>query len=64
MKILEENNTFILNIVGEILRKPGSLLTITIDRTMKNISSENKKELEERKRKYKTFEGLWMVSKV
>lgn len=64
VKILEENNTFILNIVGEILRKPGSLLTITIDRTMKNISSENKKELEERKRKYKTFEGLWMVSKV
>lgn len=64
VRIFEENNSLILNITGELLRKPGSLLTITIDRSMKNISNEDKKELEERKKKYKAYEGIWMVSKV
>ena len=64
MKALCENNAFVLNITGEILRKPGSLLEITLDRSMKNVTSENKKELEKIKKKYKSYEGIWFVSKV
>lgn len=64
VKALGENNAFVLNITGEILRKPGSLLEITLDRSMKNVTSENKKELEKIKKKYKAYEGIWFVSKV
>jgi len=64
VKVLGESNTFVLNITGEILRKPGSLLEITLDRSMKNVTSENKKELDKIKKKYKAYEGIWFVSKV
>lgn len=64
VKALGENNAFVLNITGEILRKPGSLLVINLDRSMKNVTSENKKELEKIKKKYKAYEGIWFVSKV
>ena len=64
VKALGENNAFVLNITGEILRKPGSLLEIILDRSMKNVTSENKKELEKIKKKYKAYEGIWFVSKV
>lgn len=58
------NNAIVLNITGEILRKPGSMLIVALDRSMKNVSSEDKKELERIKRQYKAFEGTWFVSKV
>ena len=58
------NNAIVLNITGEILRKPGSMLVVALDRSMKNVSSEDKKELEKIKRQYKAFEGTWFVSKV
>jgi len=54
----------VLNITGEILRKPGSLLDITLDRSMKNATNEVKSELEKLKKKYKAYEGTWMTSKV
>ena len=64
VKALEENNSLVLNITGDILRKPGSLLNITLDRSLKNGTSENKKDLEKLKKKYKAYEGTWMTSKV
>ena len=53
-----------IDITGEILRKPGSMLVISLDRSMKNVMSEDKKELERLKKQYKAFEGTWFVSKV
>lgn len=64
MQSLFLNNAIVLNITGEILRKPGSMLVVALDRSMKNVSSEDKKELEKIKRQYKAFEGTWFVSKV
>lgn len=58
------NNALVLNMTGEILRKPGSMLVVALDRSMKNVGSEDKKELERIKRQYKAFEGTWFVSKV
>ena len=64
MQSLFLNNAIVLNITGEILRKPGSMLVVALDRSMKNVSSEDKKELEKIKRQYRAFEGTWFVSKV
>lgn len=63
-KALQENNALVLNITGEILRKPGSLLNITLDRSMKDVANEVKSELEKIKRRFKAYEGTWMTSKV
>jgi hypothetical protein len=64
IECLTENNSFILNITGEIRRQPGSYNTIAIDRSLTNMTSESKRELETLKLKYKVFEGLWLISKV
>ena len=62
--ILEENNSFILNVTGDIRRQPGSLNNIILDRSIANATSDDKKELEEMKKKYKAYEGMWLASKV
>lgn len=64
IECLVENNSFILNITGEIRRQPGTYTIISIDRSLTNATSEDKKELEKLKLKYKAFEGIWMTSKV
>lgn len=61
---LEENNSFIINTAGDIRRQPGSVTEIAIDRSLTNVESDNRKELEKMKKKYKAFEGLWLASKV
>ncbi len=35
-----------------------------IDRSLKNVTSDNKAELEKLKKKYKSYEGMWLASKV
>ena len=64
IECLTENNSLILNITGEIRRQPGTYTTIAIDRSLTNMTSEDKRELEKLKLKYKAFEGLWIASKV
>lgn len=61
---LMENNSLILNITGEVLRQPGTYNVITIDRSLKNMIGDSSSELNELKRKYKNFEGIWMAFKV
>ena len=61
---LEENNSLILNITGDIRRQPGSLHDIMLDRSLANSTSDDKKELEKLKKKYKAYEGIWLASKV
>lgn len=64
LRTLNENNTIMLNITGDILRKPGSILNIALDRSIKNITDENKQEFEQNKVKYKSYEGAWFTSRV
>ena len=61
---LEENNSLILNITGDVRRQPGSLNNLMLDRSLANVTSDDKKELEKLKRKYKAYEGIWLASKV
>lgn len=61
---LSESNALVVNSVGELLRKPGSVITLNIDRTPKDLDGEDQDELERLKTRYKTFEGPWIASKV
>ena len=63
-RFLSENNSIIVNITGEIRRQPGTFNVISIDRSLTNATTDDKKEIEKFKQKYRAFEGLWMVSKV
>ena len=63
-QMLEENTALVMNITGEIRRQPGSYTIISIDRTIEDMETDDKKEFEKRKQKYKTYEGLWLASKV
>ena len=62
--MLEQNGSFIVNMPGEILRQPGSLTEIMLDRTIANLTNDSKQELEKEKVKYKNFEGIWYNAKV
>ena len=64
VQMLEESNSFILNITGDIRRQPGSYTVVTLDRSLKNLTTDNPSEIEKLKQKYKAFEGVWMASKV
>ena len=64
VQMLNENSSLIMNITGEIRRQPGSFTTVAIDRTVASMETENKKEFEKRKQMYKTYEGVWIASKV
>lgn len=61
---LEQNNALILNITGNLMRQPGSMNVITIDRGLENITTDDKREIEKLKKKYKAYEGVWIASKV
>lgn len=61
---LFETNALVVNSVGDILRKPGAIITIGVDRTMKDVTGENSDELDRLKNRYKTFEGPWIASRV
>lgn len=64
IEILEENDALILNTDGDIKRQAGTFTTINIDRSMANLTSDSKLELEKEKQKFKNYEGVWYNSKV
>lgn len=64
VQALEENNAIVMNITGDIHRQPGTYTSISIDRDLKNITNDSAVELQKMKKKYKSYEGLWMASKV
>lgn len=49
IEILEENDALILNTDGDIKRQAGTFTTINIDRSMANLTSDSKLELEKEK---------------
>lgn len=57
-------NSLVINTSGEILRKPGSLVAISLDRSLNTVTEADRDNLEETKNKYLAFEGLWIVNKV
>lgn len=61
---LAETNALVVNAVGELLRKPGSTVSICVDRSPKELNGEDPVELERLKTSYRAFEGPWVASKV
>lgn len=47
--MLEESNAFILNITGDIRRQAGSYTVITLDRSIKNLTTDRPSDLEKLK---------------
>lgn len=64
IEMLDESNSMILNVTGEIRRQPGSFTVITLDRKVASAENESRSELEKLKQKYRAYEGMWMASKV
>ena len=65
VKALSEDNSLVLNLDADLLRKPGSHMIVSVDRDDVSIAgTEDLEKLEETKSKYKSLEGLWTVSKV
>ena len=61
---LEQNNALVLNITGDVKRQPGTYTMISLDRSIANVQTDSKKELEKEKMKFKNYEGLWFNGKV
>ena len=64
-KLLNEDNSLVATTDAELLRKPGSYVTVNVDRDdMKIAGEEDIRKLQDTKNKYKAIEGLWFVGKV
>lgn len=63
-QVLNETDSFIVDVAGDLHRYPGSYLNIVIDRNMKAAGSNSKEELERMKKKYRSFEGMFLVTKI
>lgn len=50
--------------VGDILRKPGYYVDVTVDRDSKYMVDEDIQSAKDIKNKYKAFEGIWVCGKV
>jgi len=61
---IRDDNSLVISTSGEITRKPGSFIAVNVDRSLKYCESEDPSKLEELKKKYRTFEGLWATSKI
>jgi hypothetical protein len=65
VKILNNGNSLVLTIDGNIILKPGSYIFIDVDRNDTSFTkSDSIEDLEDTKRKYKNLEGFWIISKV
>lgn len=65
VKILNNGNSLVLTIDGNIIIKPGSYIFIDVDRNDVTFTkSDSIEDLEDTKSKYKNLEGFWIVSKV
>lgn len=60
----EDSNSLVVNVAGSILRKPGSLVDIEIDRDVKNATGDDHSDMELFKNQYKAYEGRWFVTRV
>lgn len=60
------NNSLILNVDADINRQVGNAIMVSIDRSLGYSSveqMEDVKDQENLKKRYKSFEGLWVISK-
>lgn len=58
-------NTLVVNTAGNILRKPGCLVNISIDRDVKNDTGDDCcDDTQDILNQYKAYEGRWFVTKV
>lgn len=58
------DNAIMIHSKGEILRKPGAFVTLTLDRSIESAENDTPEKLKEFKRRYRVFEGSWIVGKV
>lgn len=60
-----KGNSLVVNTCGNILRKPGCLMDISIDRDVKNDTGDDDvDDTQEFLGKYKAYEGRWFITKV
>ena len=60
-----QGNSLVVNTGGNILRKPGCILNISIDRDVKNdTGSDEGDDTQAFLDKYKAYEGRWFITKV
>ena len=64
MTSLTKSNAIIVNVAGQILRKPASYVTVAIDRDDNTPTEDNREALKESYDRYKGLEGLWITSRV
>ena len=59
-----ENSSVVVNTAGSIIRKPGFMVQIHVDRDLKLIEDDTLEKVEDIKNRYKALEGTWIVAKV
>jgi len=57
VKTLTKNNALLIDTSGDILRKPGSVVSIAIDRKMDEMADDTRKQMEDLMTRYRGLEG-------
>jgi hypothetical protein len=61
---MTEDNAIVINTTGMISRKPGTYITLNVDRNINSLENDSPEKLKELKEKYKSLEGLYAIAKV
>lgn len=65
MRNYTDGNSLVINTVADILRKPGCLMNVSIDRDVKNdTGDDDNDDTQAYLNKYTAYEGRWFITKV
>jgi hypothetical protein len=65
MKNYTDGNSLVINTAASVLRKPGCLMDVSIDRDVKNDTGDDcNDDTQEFLNQYKAYEGRWFITKV
>ena len=64
LKTMFEDNALVMNCAGVINRKPGDFMQVSVDRPKTYVETEHYESEDSIKKKYRSIEGTWIVSKV
>lgn len=64
MKTMTEDNAIVVNCSGVLTRLPGDFVNVNVDRRLDYTKTEEPIDLDDVKKRYKAFEGSWVISKI
>lgn len=64
VKALTKSNALLIETAGDIMRRPSSVVNVSVDRDMNELADDTHKDLDDLMTRYHGLEGVWFASRV